>query len=138
MSQQHSPDSGYDHHNPSTGLLVGQGGGSGSGTPNSKLNHESSSSYFPPMSSDYSVGGAGNNGFAKRSRFGGYSGGGSGLGLYPPTAMKRWRWWNYLAALIMTFAVVEAFVLLIGSSVLYTMPDQIQIGKPIFFILFFG
>ncbi|KAH7045083.1 hypothetical protein BKA57DRAFT_440224 [Linnemannia elongata] len=129
MSQQHSPDSGYDHHNPSTSLLVGQGGASGSGTPNSKHNHESSSSYFPPMSSDYSVGGAGNNGFSKRSRFGGYSGGGSGLGLYPPMAMKRWRWWNYLAALILTFALVEAFVLLIGSSILYTMPDQIQIDS---------
>ncbi|KAF9136828.1 hypothetical protein BGX30_010827 [Mortierella sp. GBA39] len=129
MSQQHSPDSGYDHHNPSTSLLVGQGGASGSGTPNSKLNHESSSSYFPPMSSDYSVGGAGNNGFSKRSRFGVYSGGGSGLGLYPPAAMRRWKWWNYLVALILTFAVVEAFVLLIGSSILYTMPDQIQIDS---------
>lgn len=83
------------------------------------------------MSSDYSVGSG--NGFSKRSRFGGYSGsGGGGLGLYPPTAMKRWRWWNYLAALILMFAVVEAFVLLIGSSILYTMPDQIQIGKSSF------
>ncbi|KAF9122378.1 hypothetical protein BGW39_009786, partial [Mortierella sp. 14UC] len=116
MSQQHSPDSGYDHHNSnaSTSLLVG-GAGSGSGTPSSK--YESSSSYFPPMS-DYSVGGGGN----KRSRF--------GAGVYPPASpIKRWRWWNYLAALILLFAVVEAFVLLIGSTLLYTMPDQIQIDS---------
>ncbi|KAF9909975.1 hypothetical protein EC991_007594 [Linnemannia zychae] len=115
MSQQHSPDSGYDHHNnnASTSLLVG-GAGSGSGTPNSK--HESSS-YFPPMS-EYSLGGGGN----KRSRF--------GAGLYPPTSpIKRWRWWNYLAALILIFAVVEAFVLLIGSTILYSLPDQIQIDS---------
>jgi hypothetical protein len=73
--------------------------------------------------SDYSIGGGGN----KRSRF--------GAGLYPPTSVaKRWRWWNYLAALILVFAAVEAFVLLIGSSLLYTMPDQIQIGKPSFFL----
>ncbi|KAG0373883.1 hypothetical protein BGX24_011119 [Mortierella sp. AD032] len=119
-SQQHSPDSGYDHHNStnisaSTSLLVG-GAGSGSGTPNSKTE---SSSYFPPMS-DYSVGGNG-GGYSKRPRF--------GAGLYPPAGIKRWRWWNYLAALILIFAVVEAFVLLIGSSLLYTMPDQIQIDS---------
>ncbi|KAF9920516.1 hypothetical protein FBU30_009633 [Linnemannia zychae] len=117
MSQQHSPDSAYDHHNSSTSLLVG--GASGSGTPNTK---SESSSYFPPMSlsGDYSVGGN-NGGYSKRSKF--------GAGLYPPTAMKRWRWWNYLVALILTFALAEALVLLIGSSFLYTMPDQIQIDS---------
>ncbi|KAK3843374.1 MAG: hypothetical protein J3R72DRAFT_366973 [Linnemannia gamsii] len=70
--------------------------------------------------SDYSVGGNG-GGYSKRPRF--------GAGLYPPAGIKRWRWWNYLAALILIFAVVEAFVLLIGSSLLYTMPDQIQIDS---------
>ncbi|KAF9086541.1 hypothetical protein BGX29_001347, partial [Mortierella sp. GBA35] len=128
MSQQHSPDSGYDHHNnnnnPNSSLLVG--GASNSGTPTSK--NESSSSYFPPMLSSSSSSGAmdyslsvGNSGYSKRSRF--------GAGLYPPTAIRRWRWWNYLVAVILVFALVEAFVLLIGSSLLYTMPDQIQIDS---------
>lgn len=69
---------------------------------------------------DYSLS-VGNGGYSKRSRF--------GAGLYPPMAIKRWRWWNYLAAFILLFALVEAFVLLIGSSILYTMPDQIQIDS---------
>ena len=83
-------------------------------------------SYFPPTSSsstmDHSFS-VGNSGYAsKRSRI--------SAGLYPSSLSgKRWKWWNYTASALLIFALVEGLILLIGSNALYSMPDQIQIGK---------
>ncbi|KAF9361914.1 hypothetical protein BGX34_006834 [Mortierella sp. NVP85] len=63
----------------------------------------------------------GNSGYSKRSKF--------GAGAYPLSATKRWKWWNYTAAMLLVFALVEGLVLLIGSSILYSLPDQIQIDS---------
>jgi hypothetical protein len=84
-----------------------------------------SDSYFPPTSSsstmDHSFS-VGNSGYSKRSR--------AGAGLYSSTLTgKRWRWWNYTASALLIFAIVEGLILLLGSNALYSMPDQIQIGK---------
>lgn len=83
-----------------------------------------SDSYFPPTSSstmDHSFS-VGNSGYSKRSR--------GGAGLYSSTLSgKRWKWWNYTASALLIFALIEGLILLIGSNALYSMPDQIQIGK---------
>ncbi|KAI1318672.1 hypothetical protein EDD11_005965 [Mortierella claussenii] len=76
-------------------------------------------SYFP-SAQDHSLS-VGNSGYSKRSKFNG--------GLYPPSSIKRWKWWSYTAAVLLIFAVMEGLVLLIGSSVLYSLPDQIQIDS---------
>ncbi|KAG0302965.1 hypothetical protein BGZ98_007099 [Dissophora globulifera] len=138
MSQyQHTAaaSSGTSHSNgSSSNLLNNVNGGSNSNLSN--LNHSSiaigsngyeGDSYFPPTSSssilDHSLSVGGNSGYSKRSKFG-------AGGLYPlSSSIRRWRWWNYIAAMLLIFAVVEGLVLLIGSSVLYTLPDQIQIDS---------
>ncbi|KAF9187926.1 hypothetical protein BGZ51_000946 [Haplosporangium sp. Z 767] len=68
---------------------------------------------------DYSLS-VGNSGYSKRSRFG------VGNAL---SSAKRSRWWNYTAAMLLVFALIEAMILLIGSSALYSMPDPIQIDS---------
>lgn len=95
-----SSNGGYDH---GAGALAGSSTGF------------KGDSYF----SDHSLS-VGNSGYSKRSKF--------GAGSYP-LSTKRWRWWNYTAAMLLVFALVEGLVLLIGSTVLYSLPDQIQIGK---------
>lgn len=80
---------------------------------------EKDDSYFPTVDVTNGTGSLGNYS-SKRSRFGLYSG---------PNGIRRWRWWNYTAAVLMIFALVQALILLIGSTALYSLPDQIQIGR---------
>ncbi|KAF8983239.1 hypothetical protein BGZ46_010611 [Entomortierella lignicola] len=82
-----------------------------------------SESYFPLSSSsalDHSLS-VGNGGYSKRSKFNG--------GSYSFSSTKRWKWWNYTAAALLIFALVQGLVLLIGSTILYSLPDQIQIDS---------
>ncbi|KAG0239677.1 hypothetical protein BGW41_007560 [Actinomortierella wolfii] len=45
------------------------------------------------------------------------------------TGPKRWRWWNYLAALLLIFASIETVIFLLGSKALYSLPEQIRIDS---------
>ncbi|ORZ16161.1 hypothetical protein BCR41DRAFT_305562 [Lobosporangium transversale] len=66
----------------------------------------------------------GNNAYSKRSKLNNtiYS-------LSSSSSTKRWKWWSYTAAVLLIFALVEGLIALIGSSVLYSLPDQIQIDS---------
>ncbi|KAG0333608.1 hypothetical protein BG004_000763 [Podila humilis] len=87
---------------------------------------EKNESYFPTVdvSNDGNPLLGGLNSSTKRSRFGHSSSSSSGF-----NNARRWRWWNYTAAILMAFAIVEALIMLLGSSALYSLPDQIQIDS---------
>jgi len=117
-THHHSSSAGSDHSNSSS---------SSSATYDHNDNSnfvgrytEKNDSYFPTVDVTNGTGSLGNYS-SKRSRFGLYSG---------PNGIRRWRWWNYTAAVLMIFALVQALILLIGSTALYSLPDQIQIGRP--------
>ncbi|KAI8603456.1 hypothetical protein EDD21DRAFT_369016 [Dissophora ornata] len=136
--QQHTASGISVHGNGSSSNLLGNSNSAGNSAGNINNNgginsssggydHPSGGfkgeSYFPPSSSsvlDHSLA-VGNSGYSRRSKF--------SSGLYPLPSIKRWRWWNYMAAMLLIFAVVEGLVLLIGSSILYSLPDQIQIDS---------
>ncbi|KAG0205774.1 hypothetical protein BGX28_002697 [Mortierella sp. GBA30] len=128
-SRPSSPSiSGIQHHQHTASSSSSSGssggydhvGGAGVGVGASATSMSKADSYFPPLSSslqDHSFS-VGNSGYSKRSRF--------GASLYPT---RRWKWWSYIAAILLIFALIEALVLLLGSSLLYSMPDQIQIDS---------
>ncbi|KAF9383364.1 hypothetical protein CPB97_006532 [Podila verticillata] len=116
-THHHSSSAGSDHSNSSS---------SSSATYDHNDNSnfvgrytEKDDSYFPTVDVTNGTGSLGNYS-SKRSRFGLYSG---------PNGIRRWRWWNYTAAVLMVFALVQALILLIGSTALYSLPDQIQIDS---------
>ncbi|KAG0251104.1 hypothetical protein BG011_007829 [Mortierella polycephala] len=114
---------GSGNHDHSSGAGPGASIGSGGIMSSSLSTSSKNDSFFPPLTSssqmDHSLS-VGNSGYSKRSRFG------VGNAL---SSAKRSRWWNYTAAMLLVFALIEAMILLIGSSALYSMPDQIQIDS---------
>ncbi|KAG0006035.1 hypothetical protein BGZ80_008970 [Entomortierella chlamydospora] len=128
-SRPGSPSSSGVVHNSNSGSTTNSLSNGNSGTSNTAYDSNlvggsKGDSYFPPLSSssasDHSLT-VGNSGYSKRSKFNG--------GLYPLSSTKRWKWWNYIAAVLLVFALVEGLILLIGSTVLYSLPDQIQIDS---------
>ncbi|KAG0351780.1 hypothetical protein BGZ54_003104, partial [Gamsiella multidivaricata] len=113
---QHSSSVASVHSNGSSSNLLSNNGnanGISSGGYEHGTTGSSSSSVL-----DHSIS-VGNSGYFKRSKY--------NSGLHSLLSPKRWRWWNYTAAVLLVFALVEGLVLLIGSTVLYSLPDQIQI-----------
>ncbi|KAG0096286.1 hypothetical protein BGZ93_004752 [Podila epicladia] len=115
-THHHSSSAGSDHSNSSSGSSATYDHNDSSNFVGRYT--EKDDSYFPTV--DVTGTGSLGNFSSKRSRFGLYSG---------PNGIRRWRWWNYTAAALMAFTLVQALILLIGSVALYSLPDQIQIDS---------